>query len=297
MMGQLLSAGRAYGTDGLDPGELLRSTNRLLVGLNTDLFATCCCARLDPETGLMRVATAGHPPPLIRGAAGDYADLRLDVGPPLGVDADYGYTDVGVPLEPGALLAFYTDGFLGGGTGRELDPDVIDTAVATSHGQLEEIGDQVVERTTGAPSTADDAALLLLRYEEPAATARRYMRRLEIPRRDLLGVERARHFLHGWLTAWSLGTVDDEAQLLLSEIVTNALVHADSDVDLRLRRYPGHLRVRSATANPHPAINVGTPGEDQAESGRGMMIVSALASAWGNSPSGRGKAVWFELPL
>ncbi|KPI20523.1 serine phosphatase [Actinobacteria bacterium OK006] len=297
VMGQLRSVVRAYATDGLSPGPLLRRTNRLLAELNTDLFATCCCAWLDPETGRMRVATAGHPPPLIREASGNYLDPEPDVGPPLGVDAEYEYTDVDVHLEPGALVAFYTDGFLGAGPGHEVSPSVIDTAYAASHGQLEAIGDEVVKRTTVLPRAADDAALLLLRYEEPSAQARHYVRRLEIARRDLQGVQRARRFLREWLSAWNLEALDDEAQLLLSEIVTNALVHADSDVDLRIRRYPDYLRVEVRDSDPHPAINVGSPGEDQAEGGRGMMIVSALASTWGNSPSGRGKTVWFELPV
>ncbi|MEV5492598.1 SpoIIE family protein phosphatase [Streptomyces bobili] len=297
VMGQLRSAVRAYATDGLAPGALLRRTNRLLTELNTDLFATCCCAWLDPETGRMRVATAGHPIPFIREDAGTYIDPRPDVGPPLGVDGDYEYTDVGVRLEPGALVTFYTDGFLGAGTGHGISPEVIDAALEASHGQLEDIGDEVVKRAAFLPRAADDAALLLLRYEEPSARARHYVRHLEIPRRDLQGVRRARHLVREWLDDWELGAVDDEAQLLLSEIVTNALVHADSEVDLRVRRYPDCLRVEVRDSDPHPAINVGRPGEDQAESGRGMMIVAALASAWGNSPNGRGKTVWFELPL
>ncbi|MGW3953116.1 ATP-binding SpoIIE family protein phosphatase [Streptomyces sp. NPDC004752] len=297
VMGQLRSAVRAYATDGLSPGPLLRRTNRLLGELRTELFATCCCALLDPETGRMRVATAGHPFPLIRQASGNYLDPQPDVGPPLGVDGEYEYTDVSVHLEPGALVVFYTDGFLCAGPEHEIGPGVIDTAYAVSHGQLEAIGDEVVKRTTVVPRAADDAALLLLRYEEPSAQARHYVQRLEIPRRDLRGVQRARLFLRAWLSAWYLKELDDEAQLLLSEVVTNALVHADSDVDLRVRRYPHHLRVEVRDSDPHPAINVGSPGEAQAEGGRGMMIVSALASAWGNSPSGRGKTVWFELPF
>ncbi|MFJ8788727.1 SpoIIE family protein phosphatase [Streptomyces sp. NPDC102462] len=297
VMGQLRSAVRAYATDGAGPGSLLRRTNRLLGELKTDLFATCCCALLDPETGCMRVATAGHPFPLIRQASGDYLDPRADVGPPLGVDAEYEYSDVSVHLDPGALVAFYTDGFLRAGPGHEMSRGVIDGAFAVSHGQLEAIGDEVVKRTTVFPRAVDDAALLLLRYEEPSAQARHFVQRLEIARRDLRGVQRARLFLRAWLAAWSLNALHDEAQLLLSEVVTNALVHADSDVDLRVRRYPHYLRVEVRDSDPHPAINVGRPGEAQAEGGRGMMIVSTLASAWGNSPSGRGKTVWFELPF
>lgn len=297
VMGQLRSAVRAYATDGLAPGPLLRRTNRLLIELNTELFATCCCAWLDPETGRMDVATAGHPVPFIREDAGTYIDLQPDVGPPLGVDAGYEYTDVGVHLGPGALVTFYTDGFLDAGAGCELGPDVIDAAFAASHGQLEDIGDEMVKRAAFLPRAADDAALLLLRYEEPSAQARHYGRQLEIPRRDLKGVRQARHLMREWLSDWDLAAVDDQAQLLLSEIVTNALVHADSEVDVRIRRYPDCLRVEVRDSDPHPAINVGRLGEAQAEGGRGMMIVAALASAWGNSSSGRGKTVWFELPL
>jgi anti-sigma regulatory factor (Ser/Thr protein kinase) len=76
-------------------------------------------------------------------------------------------------------------------------------------------------------------------------------------------------FLRQWLSAWYIEALDDEAQLLLSEVVTNALVHADSDVDLRVRRYPRLLRVEVRDSDPHPAINVGKPGETQAEGGRG----------------------------
>ncbi|WP_406490421.1 ATP-binding protein [Streptomyces sp. NBC_01604] len=133
-----------------------------------------------------------------------------------------------------------------------------DSAYAAAHGQLEALGDELVVRSTSSSRAADDAALLL-RYEEPAAHAKQYVRRLEIPRRDLRGVQRARRFLHGWLTEWNLVAFDDEAQLLLSEIVTNALVHADSDVDLRLRRYPDCLRVEVRDSDPHPAITSELP--------------------------------------
>ncbi|MFJ8720461.1 ATP-binding protein [Streptomyces sp. NPDC093269] len=89
----------------------------------------------------------------------------------------------------------------------------------------------------------------------------------------------------------------DDEELLLSEIVTNGLVHGDSDVYVYVRKYPERLRVEVRDSDPHPAAAVTVPREeDQAEGGRGLVIVSALASAWGNSPSGRGKTVWFELP-
>lgn len=66
VMGQLRSAVRAYAAEGHDPGTVLRRTNRLMLDLETGLFATCCCVWLDPATGATRIATAGHPAPLMR---------------------------------------------------------------------------------------------------------------------------------------------------------------------------------------------------------------------------------------
>ncbi|MFE9728598.1 SpoIIE family protein phosphatase [Streptomyces sp. NPDC005794] len=197
-----------------------------------------CPRWLDLETGRMRVATAGHPTPLIRDASSNYLDLQPDVGLPLGIETEYECTDVDVHLQPGALVAFFTDGFLGSGGGHEITPSLIDSAYEAARGQLEALGDEVVKRAAVLPRASDDAALMLLRYEEPSARARNFVRPLEIPRRDLQGVQRARHFLGEWPAAWNIEPLDDEAQLMLSEIVTNALVHAGSDVDLRIRGYP-----------------------------------------------------------
>ncbi|WP_369251153.1 ATP-binding protein [Streptomyces sp. R41] len=83
----------------------------------------------------------------------------------------------------------------------------------------------------------------------------------------------------------------------MSEVVTNGLVHGDSDVYVYVREFPERIRVEVRHSDPHLAKAVTVPREeDQAEGGRGLVIVSAPASAWGNSPSGRGKTVWFELP-
>jgi anti-sigma regulatory factor (Ser/Thr protein kinase) len=113
----------------------------------------------------------------------------------------------------------------------------------------------------------------------------------------LQGVHRTRKELREWLRSWSLDSAVDEAELLTSEVVTNALVHGDSDVSVCVRQYPDHIRVEVRDSDPHPARPVTVPrAEDEAEGGRGLLIVSALASGWGNSPSGRGKTVWFELP-
>ncbi|MGW0086242.1 ATP-binding SpoIIE family protein phosphatase [Streptomyces sp. NPDC003393] len=295
VMGQLRSAVRAYATEGHDPVTVLSRTNRLLLDLETDLFATCCCVLLDPAGETMRLATAGNPPPFIRTADGHPLQAVVDIGVPLGVQESPVYRATDVPLAPGTLLALYTDGLAGsddefahalGSTARMVD------------GQLETLADRIIDTAVGLRSRGDDAALLLLRYEGPRDEARANVRQYAIQRRDLRGVHRTRERLRNWLAAWELSELADTAELLTSEVVTNALVHGDSDVNVHVRRYGTLLRVEVRDSDPRPAEPVTLPrAEDQAEGGRGLLIVSALASAWGNSPSGRGKTVWFELEV
>ncbi|MER5916611.1 ATP-binding SpoIIE family protein phosphatase [Streptomyces sp. NPDC001982] len=292
VMGQLSSAIRSYALEGHDPTAVLYRANRLLVDLETDHFATCCCVWLDPDTGTAQVVSAGHPRPLIRTADGAYLVAAADVGVPLGVEANPSYQASVHTLEPATLLVLYTDGLSGG----ELAQETLEAAVAASGDELEMLGDRLMGSGAGQAPRADDAALLLLRYEGPSAEVKEYIRRLHVLRHDFQGVRRTRHFLTTCLDGWHLDSLSDSAEVLASEVVTNALVHGDSDVDVCLRRYPDHLRVEVRDSDSHPAMLVDLgPDEDKAEGGRGLVIVSALASSWGNSPSGRGKTVWFEM--
>ena len=114
--------------------------------------------------------------------------------------------------------------------------------------------------------------------------------------KDLRSVRDARRFLRETLDVWSLSELEEVSQLVVSELVTNAVTHADSDCQLRLARKETTVRVEvvdggAGTPDPQPPSETG-------EHGRGMHIVSALAVAWGTEalPAG-GKVVWAELPL
>ncbi|MGP4090756.1 PP2C family protein-serine/threonine phosphatase, partial [Streptomyces sp. KR55] len=111
-MGQLRSAVRAFALDDRPPDEVMSSTNHLLIDLEPSQFATCCYVRLDPVTGLARVARAGHPPPLLRHADGRTHVLDLPGGVVLGVDPLAQYPVTELPMDPGAVLALYTDGLV-----------------------------------------------------------------------------------------------------------------------------------------------------------------------------------------
>jgi anti-sigma regulatory factor (Ser/Thr protein kinase) len=87
------------------------------------------------------------------------------------------------------------------------------------------------------------------------------------------------------------------AQLLVSELVTNAVLHGEGPIGLRISRDKGMLRVEISDAGVHTARLVQLPAFPPAEAGRGLFLLDALATAWGTIPAGRHgpKTTWFEL--
>ncbi|MFI1356276.1 SpoIIE family protein phosphatase [Streptomyces sp. NPDC020898] len=165
LMGQLRTAVRAYTTVGQAPDEVMSSTNRLLIDLGTELFASCLYLRLDPGSGRAVLARAGHPPPLLRRADGQVRVLDLAGGPLLGIDASATYPTTEVDLPPGCVLALYTDGLIESpGVDIEEALDALGRRLAeTGDLPLDELADGLVEFGAGATERVDDIALLLLR--------------------------------------------------------------------------------------------------------------------------------------
>lgn len=110
IMGQMRTAIRAYAVEGHPPDVVIAHANRLLLGMETDLFATCCYVDLDMEEGIAWFVRAGHLPPLLRLPDGSTEELVVEGGPPLGVaeDAEFPLTEMG--LAPGTVIALLTDG-------------------------------------------------------------------------------------------------------------------------------------------------------------------------------------------
>ena len=104
----------------------------------------------------------------------------------------------------------------------------------------------------------------------------------------------ARRFVAETLERWQCGDVLDTVMLLVSELVTNAVIHAGSDVDLSVRLLPDVVRVEVIdTSDVMPAPR---DAADHETSGRGLAILDAMSSAWGVDPLPGGKRVWFEVP-
>ncbi|CAL9283790.1 SpoIIE family protein phosphatase [Streptomyces sp. SudanB182_2057] len=168
LMGQIRTGVRAYTTVGQAPHEVISSTNRLLIDLGAELFASCLYLRLDPAHGRAVMARAGHPPPLLRRPDGKVKVLDLAGGPLLGIDASAVYPTTEVSLAPGSVLVLYTDGLV---ESRGVD---IEDALADLGGLLADVGDQplesladaVVRHGVAARERVDDVAVLLLRARD-----------------------------------------------------------------------------------------------------------------------------------
>ncbi|WP_420894712.1 ATP-binding protein [Streptomyces alboflavus] len=124
-------------------------------------------------------------------------------------------------------------------------------------------------------------------------TGRAQLRR-RLGRADLRAVPEARGALRELLRHWGRPGRAETAELLASELVTNALVHTDRDAVLTATVGPGRLRVEVrdfVARRPRPRV----PEDAEDTHGRGLLLVQSLADAWGVRVHGVGKVVWFEL--
>ncbi|MGW2562367.1 SpoIIE family protein phosphatase [Streptomyces sp. NPDC001514] len=162
-MGQLRSAVRAFALAGLEPEEVMRGTNRLLIDLDPGQFATCCYVRLNPETGAAQAVRAGHPQPLLRSPDGRTEVLDLPGGIVLGVDAEETYPVSELTVEPGAVLALYTDGLIERpGTDLDYGVERLRGTLARAYGtSLTDAADRLIREARQAADRPDDIALLL----------------------------------------------------------------------------------------------------------------------------------------
>ncbi|AYN43447.1 PAS sensor protein [Streptomyces dangxiongensis] len=168
LMGQVRTGVRAYTTVGQAPHEVMSSTNRLLIDLGTELFASCLYLRLDPARGRAVMARAGHPPPLLRRPDGRVRVLDLAGGPLLGIDASAVYPTTEVSLAPGSVLVLYTDGLVEA-PGIDIEDSLVGLGglLAEAGGRpLEDLADEVVRHSAAARERVDDVAVLLLRARD-----------------------------------------------------------------------------------------------------------------------------------
>ncbi|MFE9921513.1 SpoIIE family protein phosphatase [Streptomyces sp. NPDC005774] len=165
LMGQVRTAVHAHATVGASPDDVLAGTNRLLIDLDPGLFTSCLYVHLDLATHRARLATAGHPPPLLRHADGRTELLPVPPGLLLGIEQDTPYPVLEIPLPPGCVLALYTDGLVEA-PGTDIDDATAALAGLLEHADptdLDAMADLFVRH---APAPGDDIALFLLSLGE-----------------------------------------------------------------------------------------------------------------------------------
>ncbi|MEU8887182.1 SpoIIE family protein phosphatase [Streptomyces sp. NPDC048442] len=321
LMGQLRIALRAYASEGHRPDAVLSRASRFLHGItdtyspddhSSPRFATCLYLEVDPVDGTVELARAGHPEPAVRMPDGTVLVRTTAGGLPLGIDADTDYPTTRLALEPGETLMLCTDGLIETG-GHDLDSGWARLrTILESHPEpdLETLADALVQAVHGPPShhttgplsdrREDDIALLLLSRDGVSATAAASSVRstaVTVAQAEPERIAGTRRQLRELLHDWADEDQVDSAVLMVSEMVTNVLVHTDGDALLTARATgivgTRRLRVEVTDASdelPHKR----RPGE-MASSGRGLLLMEMLAHKWGVDPRGEGKSIWFEL--
>jgi PAS domain-containing protein/anti-sigma regulatory factor (Ser/Thr protein kinase) len=291
LMGQMRTALRAYAIEGHPPDVVVSHANRLLMDMETDLFATCCYVDVDMEEGSAWFVRAGHLPPVLRHPDGRTEIAESEGGPPLGVVRQADFPMSPLRLQPGTLVALTTDGLV---ESAELDIEdgLRRLAAGLAASDPAHLG-LVADALLADANRSDDVALLLLRYD---GMALRPLRESWTVWRVPEAVRHARRFTRRALRAWRVGVDADAVLLVVSELVTNALVHTDGPVRLDLTLLGNRLRIAVADNSPRTPIKPTSIGWE-ATGGRGMLLVEAMSASWGTVPVSGGKQVWSELVL
>ncbi|MCH0572043.1 SpoIIE family protein phosphatase [Streptomyces sp. MUM 136J] len=304
-MGRLRTAVRAYADIDLMPDELLTHLDDVVIRLQREgtrgdgeLGATCLYMVYDPVSRMCSLASAGHVLPAVaspRSVRGDGPAPRtvdfpdLPIGPPLGLG--------GLPFETaqfevpeGSLLTLYTDGLLQGHT-RDMDTArVVLRDILTG---ASDVPDEICDRLLAAllPSRpSDDVALLVARTR---ALDPDHVATLDLPS-DPAAVAGARVYTSETLAAWELEELTFGTELIISELVTNAIRYGEGPIHLRL--------ILQSTLTCEVFDAAGTAphlrrARSLDEGGRGLMLVARLSDRWGTRYSREGKVIWAEQSL
>ena len=294
VMGQLRATVRACALVEDSPAAVLGLDDAAMSSLDQTGLTTCLYAVFDPATRSLRLASSGHLPPLLVHADGGGEYVELDPGPPLGVGSSRP-REVEVEVPDGAVLLLFTDGLVEGRNQPVEDGmHVLRGAVSDRRAEtadVEGLCDELL-RAMGRDGRPDDDSALLAVWTDSVGASLDAGVHLHLAG-HLSEVSRARRLV---VDATGAAGVDvDDAALLVTEVASNALRHGGPGVDLWLRDAEGGgLRVEIVDGRAEALPRVLAPTDD-AEGGRGLLLVSALARDWGTDRLSAGKCVWFEL--
>ncbi|MFF1909830.1 SpoIIE family protein phosphatase [Kitasatospora sp. NPDC058218] len=305
-MGRLRTAVLNFSALDLPPDELIARLDDLVARLDQGeaavegdtedegaavTGATCLYAIYDPVSGHCTMARAGHPPPALVHTDGTVELVDLPAGPPLGVGG-LPFETTELQLAPGTTLVLYTDGLV-----ETRDRDLDHGLAALRAALTAPRAGRSPEETCGAvfdalvpPRPGDDIALLVARTHlfEPDQVAT-----WDVPD-DFAAVSRTRAECADQLTAWGLEDLTFTTELILSELITNAIRYGTQPVRVRMLRDTSLVCEVSDGSSTAPHLRYAATTD---EGGRGLFLVAQMAERWGTRYTARGKVIWSEQAL
>ncbi|GAA3387387.1 ATP-binding SpoIIE family protein phosphatase [Streptomyces roseoviridis] len=285
-MGRLRTVARTLMTLDMAPERILARLDLATRDLEDEQVATALCAVYDPADSTYTLASAGHLPPLLLDGQGGAEFVSVPTGAPLGAGV-IPYDPLRVRVPEGAHLIMYTDGLV---KTRDEDVDVqLDrlrsAALSLAPGSLEQGG--LVECAPAAAARFDEAVLLVTTSSSlPAGDLRVW----ELPQ-DGRAASVARGLVTEQLAAWGLAELADVCELVVSELVGNALRYGNGPGGLRLLRGERLVVEVSDTGPDLPQIQHADLSD---EGGRGLQLINMLCRRWGSCRTVTGKVVWAE---
>ncbi|KUJ70525.1 histidine kinase [Streptomyces albus subsp. albus] len=297
-MGRLRTAVHNFSALDMAPDELLTRLNDLALHVDQDAYATgsdamtgatCLYAVYDPVGCRVTAARAGHPPPALVTPDGAVEFPELPAGPPLGLS--------GLPFEarelrlpPGSRLVLYTDGLVEQrdrdiDTGLGLLREVLAESERTPDGTCRAVLDRLLPA-----HQEDDIALLVARTR---AVPEDRVAQWDVPL-DPAAVAQVRGQVADRLAEWGLGEEAFATELILSELITNAIRYGSSPVHVRLLLDRSLICEVSDGSSTSPHLRRATTMD---EGGRGLFLVAQFAERWGTRYTATGKVIWTEQVL
>ncbi|MCQ4080863.1 SpoIIE family protein phosphatase [Streptomyces sp. RB6PN25] len=300
-MGRLRTAVRTLADIDLPPDELLTHLDDIVIRLSTEatigadtettgaIGATCLYAVYDPVSRRCTLARAGHPLPAVVTPDRGAEILDLPAGPPLGLGG-LPFETAEVALPEDSLLALYTDGLIGSRE-RTIDEslDVLCHTLAQPAPSLDAICDTTLNALLPARAN-DDIALLLVRTHALGADQ---VATWDVPS-DPAVVGRMRECASDQLAAWGLEEAAFTTELVVSELVTNAIRYGQPPIQLRLIHNRSLICEVSDGSSTAPHLRRARVFD---EGGRGLLLVAQFTQRWGTRHTRHGKTIWAEQDL
>ncbi|WP_143678373.1 ATP-binding SpoIIE family protein phosphatase, partial [Streptomyces rhizosphaericus] len=300
-MGRLRTAARSFAELDFPPDEVLTHLDNLVVRLDREehgegaadgfgiIGATCLYAIYDPTSQRCTMARAGHPPPALVSPDGSVSFPDLPAGPPLGLGG-FPFETAEIEAPENSQLVLYTDGLI---EDRHRDIDVALDQLRDALGHPERTPEDTCQAVLDAVAPAhpgDDIALLVARTH---ALAPHRIATWDLPA-DPAVVSEVRAAAARRLTDWGLEEVSFVVELVLSELVANAIRHGTGPLRVRLLHDRTLICEVSDTSSTAPHLRRAATTD---EGGRGLFLVAQLAQAWGTRHTPDGKVIWAECTL